>query len=95
MDYLKDNPEHYWFKRKIYGWGWTPATKEGWFCVGIYLGIVIGLVVRTNEAMSIDELWSSLFVPLIIATICLLVISYVKGEPPRWQWGLPKREDHE
>jgi hypothetical protein len=24
-DYLKDNPQGYWFKRKLYGWGWTPA----------------------------------------------------------------------
>ncbi len=22
LNYIKDNPEHYWFKAKIYGWGW-------------------------------------------------------------------------
>jgi hypothetical protein len=24
--YLKDNPEVYWFKAKLYGWGWFPVT---------------------------------------------------------------------
>jgi hypothetical protein len=26
LDYLRNNPQRYWFKRKLYGWGWTPAT---------------------------------------------------------------------
>lgn len=29
VEYLKDNPEGYWFKRKLYGWGWTPAKWQG------------------------------------------------------------------
>ena len=23
--YLKDNPQGYWFKARLYGWGWAPA----------------------------------------------------------------------
>jgi len=28
--YLKDNPQGYWFKAKLYGWGWDPAIWQGW-----------------------------------------------------------------
>ena len=24
--YLKDNPQGYWFKAKLYGWGWVPVN---------------------------------------------------------------------
>jgi hypothetical protein len=29
IEYLKDNPQGYWFKRKVWGWGWTPVTWQG------------------------------------------------------------------
>lgn len=28
LDYIRDNPHGYWFKRKLYGWGWTPVTWQ-------------------------------------------------------------------
>jgi hypothetical protein len=34
----------YWFKRKRYGWGFTPATWQGWAVVLGYLIVVIALV---------------------------------------------------
>lgn len=30
LEYLKDNPKHLWFKRKLYGWGWVPVRWQGW-----------------------------------------------------------------
>jgi len=32
--YLKDNPKRYWFKAKMYGWGWTPVKWQDWL-VGV------------------------------------------------------------
>ena len=43
VSYLKDNPNGYWFKRKLYGWGWTPATWQGWFAIGVYVLLILGL----------------------------------------------------
>lgn len=41
IDYLKDNPEGYWFKRKLYGYGWTPARPAGWLTLFVYLGVLL------------------------------------------------------
>ena len=42
--YLKDNPKGYWFKRKLYGWGWTPAKWQGWCLTLLYSVLVLSLV---------------------------------------------------
>ncbi|HYC83050.1 MAG TPA: hypothetical protein VEB60_00680, partial [Candidatus Paceibacterota bacterium] len=44
LRYAKDNPQRLWFKRKLYGWGWTPVTWQGWLAVLAYAGLVISSV---------------------------------------------------
>lgn len=80
IDYLKDNPNNLWFKRKIYGWGWTPAKWQGWLTIVLYISIII-FAVSKREPVSI-----------LVATILLIYICYKKGEKPRWQWGVKKLE---
>lgn len=89
--YIKDNPEGYWFKRKLYGWGWTPVTKEGWFVTIGIAAFVIGVAWRfENGNFSESEaLWQAI-VPIVAAILLLVVICYKKGESPRWQWGVPE-----
>lgn len=92
--YLKDNPKEYWFKRKIYGWGWTPAKWQGWLVIGIFIIFILwnGFSLESETQPSESELvW--FFVRLIIAVAILILICYKKGEKPRWQWGLPKQEE--
>ena len=91
--YLRDNPEHHWFKAKWYGWGWVPATFEGWLVILAYLAFVIVTIshVRTEDmamAGSGFPVFGSRIVP---ATIVLLVIIVWKGEKPGWHWGPPKK----
>ena len=50
IEYLKDNPEGYWFKRKLYGYGWTPATREGWFVLVVYIAVVLAVAWFANTA---------------------------------------------
>lgn len=86
INYLKDNPKGYWFKRKLYGWGWTPATKQGWISTLLYIIFVFGVAVYSENnpgALSVDKVAAS----LILATILFLVLVWKTGEPPRWQWG--------
>jgi predicted Na+-dependent transporter len=85
--YLKDNKEGYWFKRKLYGWGWTPARKEGWATVGIYVLLVIVVLARAPEVMDFTTAKAQVIAPVLILTLLLLLICYLKGETPRWQWG--------
>ena len=43
IEYLRDNPKGYWFKRKIFGWGWAPATWQGWLVITIFVGFILML----------------------------------------------------
>jgi hypothetical protein len=83
MKYL-DQPR--WFKRKKYGYGWTPCAWQGWAIVALY---VFGLATLAVYVLPEDSASSP--VQFIIATgiwtFLLLVITYRTGETPRWQWG--------
>lgn len=37
LDYIRDNPHGYWFKRKPFGWGWTPVKWQGWLVILVYI----------------------------------------------------------
>ena len=85
--YLKNNPEGYWFKRKLYGFGWVPATKAGWTILGVYLLFVIGLSVNMNERVTDAQVLTHVLLPIAIATAVLLAVTVKTGEPLKWQWG--------
>lgn len=81
FEYLKNNKEGYWFKRKLYGWGWTPAKWQGW----IVLLIWVIFFISGMSMVYYDWLKSIIF--SISITIILIFICYKKGEKPKWQWG--------
>jgi len=92
IDYLKDNPEGYWFKRKIYGWGWVPATWQGWFAVLVFVLFLMFNAFMLSPEPTIDEVnW--LIIKTIISIAIIIFICYKKGEKPKWQWGIPKKDD--
>ncbi len=89
IDYLKDNPEHYWFKRKLYGWGWDPATREGWLVMLVFLGLIVWNALRIDAVShsASDTLLS--VIPQTVGLVLLLIaVCYATGEKPKWQWGL-------
>ncbi|MBP6884068.1 MAG: hypothetical protein KBC06_02445 [Candidatus Pacebacteria bacterium] len=91
---MNDNPEGYWFKRKIYGWGWTPVTWQGWLTMGVF---ILLMVLNFNRIESYSYSESDILINFIPQTIILMAvlifICYKKGEKPRWQWGIPKKEE--
>ena len=92
IEYMKNNPEKYWFKRKLYGWGWTPVRWQGWAVLVLYIiGVVKIFVIIDMDSHSGSDTLISMFVPFMLLTALLLIICYKKGEKPKWQWGLPKK----
>jgi len=92
--YLKDNPEGYWFKAKLYGWGWTPATWQGWLVLVVYVTLIVADFARIEATSQSENDTLFIFLPrMALFTILLVYISYKKGEKPRWQWGLPKNKN--
>jgi ACR3 family arsenite efflux pump ArsB len=77
-----------WFKRKRYGFGWTPATWEGWAVLGMYAVLAV-LLFRRADASSHSESDTLIgfTLPLLLLTLVLVLVTYLKGETPRWQWG--------
>lgn len=70
-----------WFKRKLYGWGWTPVTREGWLVVAVWI------VIFYFSIINMDHEWLKNTIFIFLLTGVLLLICYKKGEKPRWQWG--------
>ena len=66
-----------WFKNKTYGYGWVPASWEGWVILIIYIVLLTGFIINFK---------SNGVVPAVILTIILLLICYKKGEPLEWRW---------
>lgn len=73
-----------WFKKKLYGWGWTPASKEGWFVTIAFIAAVF-YISRYAEANILK-----FYTYLIVLITLLIYIIRSKGEKPKWQWGKKK-----
>jgi len=90
----KDNPQGYWFKAKLYGWGWVPVKWQGWCIIFFYVvSIFILVLVREKDIPGNPDSGSNFLtfaLPIIVLTTLLIFICYKKGEKPRWQWGPPK-----
>lgn len=82
--------KEYWFVRKTYGWGWTPATWQGWLVLAVYLIALVYGVSDIERAVSVKEVMVGFVLPLVLLTAALIVVCYKTGESPRWQWGEKK-----
>ena len=85
--------KNYWFRAKKYGWGWSPATWQGWLIIGVYIFLVLFDFNRidTHSHSASDTLLN--FIPeTFILTIILIVICYLTGEKPGWHWGDTKKK---
>jgi len=72
--------EKYWFKRKRYGRGWCPSSIEGWIVIIIACAMILYFATKvdTNPVN---------IVYIILTAVVLVIINYMRGEKPRWQWG--------
>lgn len=80
---------HLWFRRKTYGWGWTPITWQGWAVTAFFVAVPLSIKLIT-KAMAFSKSDQYFFVfatlPLVIVGLVLVCLRY--GEKPRWQWGI-------
>jgi hypothetical protein len=94
VEYLKDNPGRYWFKRKLYGWGWTPARWQGWLTLTLFLCLIVWNVFRLESAShSVSDTLANFIPETFVLVAALIVVCWLTGEPPKWMWGVPKKEE--
>lgn len=87
IPYAKDNPNHVWFKRKLFGWGWTPVTWQGWLITAGYVVLLVAFAFTIDGNSPSSEVAFTFLIPAVLLTVAFLRIAYRKGESPRWQWG--------
>lgn len=81
-----------WFKAKNYGWGWYPASREGWFVMIWYIVALIIIFKKMDpESQPGDEAFVGVTIPFVIVTAILIFICYKTGEKPEWRWGKKDR----
>lgn len=81
-----------WFKRRRYGYGWTPVTWQGWASVGGFLAVVLIVTPFAAAAESDGVRW--LYLNFVFSAMLFLVgISLSKGPLPRWRWGKSARDN--
>lgn len=76
-------PRRYWFRAKRYGWGWgAPASWQGWVFTLAWAAITVPTTLWLgNQNLGFAYAFMSIMVAV------LLVVCFMKGEPPRWRWG--------
>ncbi len=81
----------YWFVRKTYGWGWTPATIEGWVALILYMVcVILPFVAVDQKSHSGSDTLYGWFPYFLIATVAFIALCMCTGESPRWSWGKKK-----
>jgi hypothetical protein len=77
-----------WFKaKKYFGWGWYPATWQGWVVLLVWLGVVMLLFRHFDVAShSASDTIRPFFISLVPLLGILLGICWLTGERPQWRW---------
>jgi membrane-associated phospholipid phosphatase len=78
----------YWFKAKSYGYGWYPASWQGWAILILFIAAIVYNFFRIDAAQhSVSDVLMS-FVPETLLLVALLVlIAWITGEKASWKWG--------
>jgi hypothetical protein len=87
----------FWFKSKTYGYGWQPATWQGWVVLlGFTLFEIANLAFRYDwlVAPTLRDMNRFVFDSFILVGLLIFVCAKT-GETPRWQWGKKSKSKHQ
>jgi len=83
MTNRNNETKEYWFRAKRYGWGWgLPSVWQGWVIIFIYLTLIAAsaFIFPPREELTF-------FISFIVVlSLILIAVCWIKGEPPRWRW---------
>jgi hypothetical protein len=80
--------ENKWFKAKKYGYGWYPATWQGWAVLLMYVfSLAANLIFVNNHSHSVSDFLMTFFPQAYIMTVFLIIICSATGEEAKWRWG--------
>ncbi|MPZ56815.1 MAG: hypothetical protein GEU91_10040 [Rhizobiales bacterium] len=88
--------DQYWFKPKVFGYGASPTTWEGWAVVAGYCAVVTivtlaALIIVEPGTVSASVQWLMWLVWLAVVAIATAVLTVVSKRRTdgewRWRWG--------
>ena len=74
-----------WFKAKKYGYGWYPASWQGWLVLLVYTAIFVSLIYIFES--DIEKYLVFYLISVFVLSGLLIYICYKTGEKPGWRWG--------
>jgi hypothetical protein len=81
----------FWFRARSYGWGWTPASVEGWLVTLVFLAalaaVTVIFVYQVRGGVGRVSATLQFLLAVAILTGLLLAIAWLTGERPHWRWG--------
>jgi len=94
LAYIRNNPQKYWFKAKLYGWGWVPAKWQGWLTLLIFIALFSLNSYRIDSTShSVSDTLLNLIPVNSLLVVILLFICYKTGEKPKWRWGINDKKE--
>jgi hypothetical protein len=82
------NNQRYWFRAKNYGYGWYPASIEGWIVLAIYIILITILAFNFGQTtQGGNNLLFNFLAETFLLTVILVLICIKTGEKARWKWG--------
>ncbi len=76
----------YWFKKRRWGYGWTPSTWQGWLAMAVSVGLIVlaaSLLAPKEHAMGNRHNLAAFFIIAALDLCVLVLICVQKGEPQR------------
>ena len=91
------NDRKYWFKRKRYGWGWTPVTWQGWALVAGVIGVALLAAFLMPADPKDTTVWQVIgyFGVMALSVATIFYFGYKHGPEPKWRWGKTIEDDPE
>lgn len=93
---MKQTDKKYWFKRRRFGWGYTPVTWQGWLSLLAPIAILIASAYWILPAKPEQPTLSQhlLFLGAVVLDLLVILgITMAKGPSPKWRWG-KKHDDN-
>lgn len=87
---------NYWFKRRRYGYGWTPVTWRGWVTIVVFLVVVVAgaaIILKDTPRNTFSSEVYTFLAFVAVATALIFAVSLAKGPKPKWRWGSRPGDD--
>ena len=83
----EQNGQKLWFRNKRYGWGWVPATWQGWAVILLYAALAVACGLTIDDSSPPREIAFTFVLPVLLLTVALFRVCRRYGEKPEWRWG--------